>query len=228
MVDLIIQRMTPYIKKMKGFLWMSIMERKLHKSNLCWKIMIPQCSLVLLCYLINTGQWYLCHVPSTLYHNCKYTCQRVLCLFTWWHQQRVASHCFGKLWLWGEFTWPISSVHGSFGEHLGRPKIAHGSYNDVRRLCWPNFRDIHGLLLVLNISVHGENSRIPQKFFPNSATIPWMHFTTMNHDHGLTEFSGEWYFIAINNTPSSKRGSTNKLCFISFKGYFQVGTQGSS
>ena len=29
----------------------------------------------------------------------------------------------------------ISSVHGSFGEHLGRPKIAHGSHNDVRRLC---------------------------------------------------------------------------------------------
>ena len=27
---------------------------------------------------------------------------------------------------------PISSVHGSFGE------IAHGSHNDVRRLCWPN------------------------------------------------------------------------------------------
>ena len=70
--------------------------------------------------------------------NCKYTCQRVLCLLTWRHQQRVASHCFGKLWLWGEFTLPISSVHGSFGEHLGRPKIAHGSLNDVRRLCWPN------------------------------------------------------------------------------------------
>ena len=34
---------------------------------------------------------------------------------------------------------PISSVHGSFGEHLGRPKIAHGSHNDVRRLCWPNW-----------------------------------------------------------------------------------------
>ena len=33
---------------------------------------------------------------------------------------------------------PISSVHGSFGEHLGRPKRAHGSHNDVRRLCWPN------------------------------------------------------------------------------------------
>ena len=29
--------------------------------------------------------------------NCKYTCQRVLCLLTWRHQQRVASHCFGKL-----------------------------------------------------------------------------------------------------------------------------------
>ena len=70
--------------------------------------------------------------------NCKHTCQRVLCLLTWRHQQRVASHCFGKLWLWGEFTWPISSVHGSFGEHLGRPKIAHGSHNDVRRLCCPN------------------------------------------------------------------------------------------
>ena len=80
--------------------------------------------------------------------NCIYTCQRVLCLLTWRHQQRVASHCFSKLWLWGEFTGPISSVHGSFGEHLGRPKIAHGSHNDVRRLCWPNFRDIHGLQLV--------------------------------------------------------------------------------
>ena len=70
--------------------------------------------------------------------NCKYTCQHVLCLLTWRHQQRVASHCFGKLWLWGEFTWPISSVHGSFGEHLGRPKIAHGSHNDVRHLCCLN------------------------------------------------------------------------------------------
>ena len=29
-------------------------------------------------------------------------------------------------------------------------KIAHGSDNDVRRLCWPNFRDIDGLQLVLN------------------------------------------------------------------------------
>ena len=38
-----------------------------------------------------------------------------------------------------EFTLPISSVHRSFGEHLGRPKIAHGSHNDVRRLCWPNW-----------------------------------------------------------------------------------------
>ena len=40
------------------------------------------------------------------------------------------------------------SIHRSFGEHLGRPKIAHGSHNDVRRLCWPDFRDIHGLQLV--------------------------------------------------------------------------------
>ena len=30
------------------------------------------------------------------------------------------------------------NVYGLFGEHLGRPKIAHGSHNDVRRLCWPN------------------------------------------------------------------------------------------
>ena len=67
-----------------------------------------------------------------------YTCQRILCLLTWWHQQRLASHCFGKLWLCGEFTWPISSVHGSFGEHLGTPKIAHGRHNDVRCLCCPN------------------------------------------------------------------------------------------
>ena len=36
-------------------------------------------------------------------------------------------------------TLPISYyVYGAFGEHLGRPKIAHGSHNDVRRLCWPN------------------------------------------------------------------------------------------
>ena len=33
--------------------------------------------------------------------TCKYTCQRVLCLLTWRHRQRVPSHCFGKLWLWG-------------------------------------------------------------------------------------------------------------------------------
>ena len=70
--------------------------------------------------------------------NCKYTCRLGLCLLTWRHQQRVASHCFGKLWLWGEFTLPISSVHGSFGKHLGRPTIAHGSHNDVRHLCGPN------------------------------------------------------------------------------------------
>ena len=36
-------------------------------------------------------------------------------------------------------TLPISyHVYGPFGEHLGRPKIAHESHNDVRRLCWPN------------------------------------------------------------------------------------------
>ena len=34
-------------------------------------------------------------------------------------------------------TLPISyNVYGPFGEHLGRPKIAHGSHNDIRRLCW--------------------------------------------------------------------------------------------
>ena len=34
-------------------------------------------------------------------------------------------------------TLPISyNVYRPFGEHLGRPKIAHGSHNDVRRLCW--------------------------------------------------------------------------------------------
>ena len=70
--------------------------------------------------------------------NCKYVCQRVLCLLTWRHQQRVPSHCFGKLWIQGEFTRPISSVHGSFGEHLGRPKIAHESHSDVTHLCCPN------------------------------------------------------------------------------------------
>ena len=36
-------------------------------------------------------------------------------------------------------TLPISyHVYGPFGEHLERPTIAHGSHNDVRRLCWPN------------------------------------------------------------------------------------------
>ena len=67
--------------------------------------------------------------------NCKYTCQRVLCLLTWRHQQRVASHCFGKLWLSGELLCRYRIiVYGPFEEHLGRPKIA----NEVRRLCWPN------------------------------------------------------------------------------------------
>ena len=28
------------------------------------------------------------------------------------------------------------NVYEPFGEHLGRPKIAHGSHNDVRCLCW--------------------------------------------------------------------------------------------
>ena len=30
----------------------------------------------------------------------------------------------------------LYNVYGPFGEHLGRPKIAHGSHNDVRHLCW--------------------------------------------------------------------------------------------
>ena len=46
---------------------------------------------------INSGWWYLCYVPSTFATVNLYTCQRVLCLLTWRHQQRVASHCFGKL-----------------------------------------------------------------------------------------------------------------------------------
>ena len=34
-------------------------------------------------------------------------------------------------------TMPISyNVYGPFGKHLGRPKIAHESHSDVRRLCW--------------------------------------------------------------------------------------------
>ena len=38
-------------------------------------------------------------------------------------------------------TLPMSyNVDGPSGEHLGlgRPKIAHGSHNDVRHLCWTN------------------------------------------------------------------------------------------
>ena len=34
-------------------------------------------------------------------------------------------------------TLPISyKVHWPFGEHMGRLKVAHGSHNDVRHLCW--------------------------------------------------------------------------------------------
>ena len=33
-------------------------------------------------------------------------------------------------------TLPISYVYGLFGEHLGRPNIAHVSHNDVGPLCW--------------------------------------------------------------------------------------------
>ena len=79
--------------------------------------------------------------PSQYVCTCKYTCQ---CLLTWRHHQRVLSHCFGKLWLWGDLPispisympiLPISyNVYGPFGEHLRRPKIAHESHNDVRRL----------------------------------------------------------------------------------------------
>ena len=48
--------------------------------------------------------------------NCKYTCQRVLCLLTWRHQQRVASNCFGKLWLWGRNRPDSANVYGPFGD----------------------------------------------------------------------------------------------------------------
>ena len=34
--------------------------------------------------------------PSQHICTCKYTCQRLLCLLTWRHQQRVPSHCFGN------------------------------------------------------------------------------------------------------------------------------------
>ena len=39
-------------------------------------------------------------------------------------------------------TLPISYVYGPFGEHLGRPEIAHESHNDVRRLCWCHLRSV--------------------------------------------------------------------------------------
>ena len=58
-------------------------------------------------------------------HICKYTCQRVLCLLTWRHQQRVASH------------WETA-------------KIAHDSHNDVRRI-WGHAGAIFVLLAELGL-----------------------------------------------------------------------------
>ena len=63
------------------------------QSTKCWQV----CRSNL---YINSGRRYFWQVPSTFAKFCKYTCQRVLCLLIWWHQQRVASHCFGKLWFW--------------------------------------------------------------------------------------------------------------------------------
>ena len=46
----------------------------------------------------------------------------VLCLLTWRHQQRVASNCFSKLWLWGRNRPDSANVYRPFGEHLGNSK----------------------------------------------------------------------------------------------------------
>ena len=77
----------------------------------------------------NTTKWKTMtsydHVPMTRSQhicNCKYTCQRVLCLLTWRYQQRVASHCFGKLLLWWRNRPDSANVYGPFGEHLADRK----------------------------------------------------------------------------------------------------------
>ena len=85
---------------------------------------------------INSGWWYLCHVPCTfLTVN---THANVFFVFLPGGISKECRHIVSANCDWGEFTLPISSVHGSFGEQLGRPKRAHGSHNDVRLLCWPN------------------------------------------------------------------------------------------
>ena len=53
--------------------------------------------------------------------------------------QRVPSHCFANCDFEGNYLADIVSCLDClrpFGEHLGRPKLAHGSHNDVRRLGW--------------------------------------------------------------------------------------------
>ena len=50
---------------------------------------------------------------------------------------KSASHCFGKLWLWGELPCISYNVYGPFGEHLGRPEISAGTLAPSL-FCWPN------------------------------------------------------------------------------------------
>ena len=97
---------------------------------------------------INSGRWCLCHVPSTFVtvntHANVFFVLRLL----------LAASAKSGVTLFRQIV-TLRGIYRvnieCFGEHLGRPKIAHGSHNDVRRLCWPNFRDIHGLQLVDNV-----------------------------------------------------------------------------
>ena len=90
--------------------------------------------------LINTGELSLLHVPSTV--ATVNTHANVFFVFLpggiskeWRHMLLL----FRQIVTLRGITLPISyHVYGPFGEHLGRPKIAHGSHNDVRRLCWLN------------------------------------------------------------------------------------------
>ena len=62
-------------------------------------------------------------------------------------------------------TLPMSyNVYGPFREHLGRPKIAHGSHNDVRRLCWPNLGCESPLAETPKGSVCWEKKVAPSRF----------------------------------------------------------------
>ena len=70
--------------------------------------------------------------------TCKYTCQRLLCLLTWRHQERVPYVILFRqiVILRGKPCRYCTKFMGLSGNTWETAKIAHESHNDVRRLCW--------------------------------------------------------------------------------------------